>query len=345
MNPVITAAERPLALLTEAAHAHPGVWKTLDGFHAMRGQDGLPHWPDWCYVPIAAGVAAVTGGGNPSLLPMGEQIRLGRAAAHVTGLAAWRMSKGVYEFDPDLLVALWDTNQRGALPAEVLFRLPQWGLYVTLGQPDLAGFFVWLESDAQTGDAELRFLLDWGAQPALTGLESVTVHLHGTLEDGINAAVTESALDSRQVMPDTALQGVSEYLTGIAAPLVNLTLYLCSEAPDYSGRTPPANPTPKRVKGGARLFPADGPTTWGVGERIGAAIRRGREHAAQEDASTGERTRPRAHVRAAHWHLYWTGPRSGKRVPIVKWLPPTLVAAETPDPDELPAVVRRVREE
>jgi hypothetical protein len=31
------------------------------------------------------------------------------------------------------------------------------------------------------------------------------------------------------------------------------------------------------------------------------------------------------HVRRAHWHVYWTGPRDGERVAKVRWLSPILV--------------------
>ena len=39
----------------------------------------------------------------------------------------------------------------------------------------------------------------------------------------------------------------------------------------------------------------------------------------------GAHSSPRPHVRAAHWHTFWVGPRSAKfpdRKPIIRWLPP-----------------------
>ena len=46
-------------------------------------------------------------------------------------------------------------------------------------------------------------------------------------------------------------------------------------------------------------------------------------------------TPPRAHLRRAHWHLYWTGPGSrsdpAKREARVRWIPPTLIAASGAD--------------
>ena len=52
-------------------------------------------------------------------------------------------------------------------------------------------------------------------------------------------------------------------------------------------------------------------------------------------------TRPRAHIRRAHWHRFWTGPRDGERTPRVKWLPPIPVNVD--DLDAMPAVVHPLR--
>jgi hypothetical protein len=38
------------------------------------------------------------------------------------------------------------------------------------------------------------------------------------------------------------------------------------------------------------------------------------------------------HVRAAHWHHFWKGPRDGARELVLRWLPPILVKMdEAPD--------------
>ena len=39
----------------------------------------------------------------------------------------------------------------------------------------------------------------------------------------------------------------------------------------------------------------------------------------------GAHSSPRPHVRAAHWHTFWVGPRSANfpdRKPIIRWHPP-----------------------
>ena len=66
-----------------------------------------------------------------------------------------------------------------------------------------------------------------------------------------------------------------------------------------------------------------------VGVRVSNAIRNYKNHersAEKEMASVqGAHSSPRPHVRAAHWHTFWVGPRSAKfpdRKPIIRWLPP-----------------------
>jgi hypothetical protein len=52
---------------------------------------------------------------------------------------------------------------------------------------------------------------------------------------------------------------------------------------------------------------------------------------------------PAPHIRRAHWHTFWTGPRSGApRKPALKWIPPIPVAFGDVEPDTLPAVIHRV---
>ena len=156
------AVQRPLAYLRQVVQQYPGLWQQLDRLRAGRGK-GLPQWPDWCFLPLAGTVAALTQGApQPDLRPLGLQI--GRVGA----LAAWRATQGIYRFDPTVFAAVWDTPLTGELPTALLYHLPEWCCYVPvdparpLWQDDLAlhGFLVHLEWDANTHHTELRFVLD-----------------------------------------------------------------------------------------------------------------------------------------------------------------------------------------
>ena len=60
-----------------------------------------------------------------------------------------------------------------------------------------------------------------------------------------------------------------------------------------------------------------------VGYRIGSELRAYRRAESESREHQGGTVRP--HMRRAHWHHYWTGPRRGDRKLILKWLAPTMV--------------------
>lgn len=151
--------ERLQAHLRAVAGRYPLAWDQIASFR--RERKDLGDWPAWCYCPLAGAYAVVSGGGD-QVVPPGRGLDVGVVGA----LAAWRATQGVYRIDPDLLPALWDTPVSGALPDDLLFRLPEWCVYVetshapTIAGERLAGFFAHLEYDANGARAELRVLLD-----------------------------------------------------------------------------------------------------------------------------------------------------------------------------------------
>jgi hypothetical protein len=151
----------------------------------------------------------------------------------------------------------------------------------------------------------------------------------------------------------------AEVIRSAVSRLLSVGLYLCAEdaevvAGDGSGALP-ANPAPKKTKKrGEKLFAAAGVREWNVAWRLGAQIRAAEkeEREAEEERSAvggeagGAGARKRPHIRRAHWHSFWTGPRdparAHERVKAVKWLPPLAINAGGSSED-MPAVVRTVR--
>ena len=348
----MTEQPRPVRHLSAYSERYPQAWHHLEDMRSSRGQ-ALPHWEAWCFVPLAAAYAIVSGGGD-------DRVPLERAGdvSALAALAAWRMTKGIYRFDPDIAAELWRTPVTGDVPAGVLTRLPEWCVYLetpgrTVMDTPLHGFFAHLESDPSGGRRELRLLLD-----ADTGLSPAPIHLVGTLRAGLDQMVHVaerqatalgtgmSALSARVGYgPEYGRRWVEEL-----EPLISLVLYLCTDERDImgsgGGEAQPQNPEPKRTKKGPRLFAAPGPRIWNVAVRLGAAYRQARARTAGERGDGGERSALRPHVRAAHYHTYWTGPRSRPeaRRSFVKWLPPIPVAFEDhTEHGALPAVVHKVR--
>ena len=310
---------RPGLMLREIAKRYPNAWDIYDQFRQDRGKASLPNWPDWCYCPMAAAYAVISGGGDLD----GDYSGI-RDVQTLAALAAWRMTQGIYRFDPAVSSAIKKTPIT-TIPVEILYHLPEWCVYVEESHELGCGFFAHLEWDASTGRPELRFLFDIPDQEP----QGLSLHLdQPTLDQAVQALVEESR---RQVvrsghthMAATVPADIIDTLAESITPFLNLVLYLCTVNADFGGSRQPTKPQAKRTKRGWRLFPPEQPTIWDVGSRIGAALRAARitqsETPNETNAGDSGRARPRAHVRRAHWHTYLTG--EGKTNPILKWLPP-----------------------
>jgi hypothetical protein len=253
---------------------------------------------------------------------------VGRLAA----LGAWRITKGIYSFHPNTLEALSKTSMKGNLPSDVFFRLPEWCLYIdTPGfkwfDDTLYGFFVHLDKDINDGHIELRFLIDTekSLMPMMfyigpwTVLEAVSRAVHS----GILAKAQLSLAVSRFITP---LNEIADMIQ----PLLSLVFYLCSKEPEYKGGAVPARPRPiYKKKKGWRLFAAPHPRVWVVGEETGKALGAEKKFKSQID-----RSRPEPHIRRAHWHGFWAGPKDGDRRFEVRWLPPIPVNVDLLENDD-----------
>lgn len=153
-------APRPKQHLIAAARLYPKAWQHVNEMRAGRGID-LPAWPDWCYLPIAGWYSIVCADAGVPVLDH-RHLKLIGDIGRLAALGTWRMTQGVYRFDPELFAALVDTPITGDLPADLFYRLPEWCVYIeTPGQQwlgtDLYGFFAHMEWDANTG----RRNCDW----------------------------------------------------------------------------------------------------------------------------------------------------------------------------------------
>ena len=110
---------RARVLLLQAGQDYPLAWSQADAFRADRGQPGFD-WPDWCFLPMGGAYAIVSGGGANRL----GLDRIGDVA-RMSALIAWRMTQGIYRFDPAVYAAVIDTPVSGDLPARVLMQLPE----------------------------------------------------------------------------------------------------------------------------------------------------------------------------------------------------------------------------
>ena len=335
---------RPREHLVVAGRLYPNAWLRVDQLRADRGTHGLPSWPEWCFLPLAGAYAMISEDAGIDRLPF----ELAADVSRLGALAAWRVTQGIYRFDPAVYDAVRHTTLDRDIPCAVLYRLPEWCVYIETpsiewsGQP-LHGAWAHLEWDVATGRTELRLLTD-----SDLGLLPIVLHLGSwTIAEAMERALAESTRNAHAAggsLADLATRmgpqsELVKHMLPVLQPLVALLLYLCSQNAEIGdGTHRPGNPLHKLVRGLPRTFQALRPTTWDVGVRMGAALRRA-YHAEQMGQAT--HAGPRPHVRRAHWHGFWSGPRAGAdRRFDLRWLPP--IAVNVDDPDALPAVVRTV---
>lgn len=341
----------PREHLITAGKLYPKAWAQSDEMRASRA--GQPAWPDWCYLPMAGWYAIVSNASGEQKISMEHIADVARLAA----IGSWRATQGIYRFDPALYAALIDTPVDGDIPCEVLYRIPEWCVYIETpgimwaGLP-LHGAWAHLESDVNTGRTELRLLTDSDIGPF-----AIVLHLGAwSLAESMSRAMSESLRQARRaelhhIAAKLTDVDVAALMRPIIEPIMSLLLYLCSQNAEIGdGTSKPIKPEPTKTKRGPRLFAPDTPTTWDVGIRIGAALRRA-YHAADTDNGHGEtHSGPRPHIRRAHWHGFRAGPMKksdGSIIPAMqrkfdlRWLPP--IAVNLNDLSELPVTIKPVK--
>ena len=147
----IALTSRPREHLIAAGKLYPDAWRQVDEFRAERGHS-LPKWPSWCFLPLAAPYSIVSADAGTSCLGLDRVSDVARIGA----LAAWRVTQGVYRFDPAVYQEIRNTPLAGDLPCEALYRLPEWCVYIETTDMEhpsygrIYGAFVHLEWDANT---------------------------------------------------------------------------------------------------------------------------------------------------------------------------------------------------
>lgn len=300
---------RPLEIIRAYGALYPDLWKRVDALRQKRW------WPAWCFLPNVAAHALV--GRKPE-----TQREMDKAIIGGVLLASWRLSKGVYVFDRELAGAL-ETTRMDRIPTEVVFRMPEQCLYIPVSWPAIEsplgpvhGFFAQIQLNDRGATPQLVLCFDTSRGHMLSWIELTP---HSKLEWGANP--------------------VMEALVRRALPHL---LYLCAEEPDVDG-TPQGEVKPTKTKKGLRWFPSEKIAAWNVGVRLGATLRKARELRELDEAEGAEHFhgRPRPHLRRAHFHSFWTGPKDqANRTLISRWVFDALVNAK--GADDLVTAVRPV---
>ncbi len=204
------------------------------------------------------------------------------SAAHIAGLAAWRMTKGIYRFDVGFLSHLSRTPVHPGIQGSVLTRLPQWCVYVEadtfIASRGIHGFWAFAEQSEVLQRRTLHLLLD---EPSC--VRHVPLSLNSTLSAGMELAVCEDSEQSAgaQCEGKVIASPISEKWPGVIEAASTMVTYLCCTNADIGERGQyPRNPNAVRVASRWTLFPADGTSVWRVGQSAAS-------HMAEVSGSSG----------------------------------------------------------
>lgn len=306
---------RPSHHLNAASKLYPNAWVQVEEMRQDKGK-GLPDWPAWCFLPMAGYYAIVSSDAGVNALGLD----LIGDVAKLAAVGTWRYTQGIYRFDDEVYQTIAGTVAKGDMPVEVLYRLPEWCVYVeTPGIENQYGFFAHLERDINTGRDELRILLDEEEK-----LYPVILHMGDwTVTEAVDRAISEGAKQGQFNKMHWPVDDMVMQLSAIAHQCISLLLYLCSDEPDIERveNELPQRAKPTKTKKGWRLFPPAKPKIWNVGREVAQQLQK-----IPKAPTEATKNSPVPHIRRAHWHGYWTGKTgTNERKFIYKWLPPMVI--------------------
>ena len=378
-NKTYTPADKWLAYLNKK---YPNIWAEVKKFRESLPYEARKHedWaclkdlPEWAEMPTALPVFALEATKSQALINAAEsEFDCDHRHPHyhptfesmhgmfieelmsISSMYLWRKTKGVYRFSPELYNELTKQEIDNDLHMDSFRQMPAWAVYIeTPGMKfagiDMEGFIAHIDcalsqlhpEDRHT-DLQLAIFLKNINQPVMMALPFG----NGTVQDALkrmDEVDLQAIEETKKDFPEATVVNIKATMEArlrTYVPMLNLLMYLCSEEPDVEQPEQPAEYHNKKEKGS---MPKE-PRIWDVGVRISHVIRKYREEEQEEnkrgERETGYTVRP--HIRSAHWHKFWTGPRDEvypKRKIIVKWLPPIPVNVRWQD--ELPVNIRIV---
>jgi hypothetical protein len=403
----------PQRVLESAAKGLEGFWRVAEALRQkptlLAGTTGP--WNPWCYIPVNAVTGIVAHLVRDRMTP--QEVEQGWSAKTrlLTAVSAWRMTKGVYVFDPIVAQAISESEVEEDLPDELFFHLPDWCPYISTPGLKLKdglyihGFFAYIDDRAHgnrrhyppelnfeilvdtklsddeslgptaAADADLRHAVMTELDQGLLAPEDLMVrlselaraqeylHMHMNVELGqgkFSKAFLEQTKEVAKANPASQLAGafentntseimleLTQFFGVMQARLGALLLYLVSDRADISPEgdsTEIRNRIVANERRGIHNFQASKVTPWEVGFRIGAEIRSFEERNQNPAEFPGTGCPMRPHVRRAHWHSFWTGPRDKpeERRKRIRWLPPTPVNVTSTD-DLVPTMHKVVK--
>lgn len=304
---------------------------TIGLMNEMRSHPELARWVDTLRATARRGSNAAVLSEMRTVLDEGFVGHMNVVVYTAEAVREWQKRRVVYRLHHELSSQLMDTDPTNEIPCEVFRRLPHPNPFVIfpepiptepalngpplIRKPSYLGMMVtgmtkynWVCS---TDDPELNVLvialassLQYVGQMVTYEERQVILPISG------NRSVEQMVTDQFSGGMRSRV-GADSAATDLEAMrmAVSLMLYLCSDRPDLSGSTQVV-----RRKRGPIHQVLD------LGYDIGPKLLAARKASKSSGSSPATGKHVRTHLRRAHWHTYWTGPRDGDQTPIVKWL-------------------------
>lgn len=264
----------------------------------------------------------------------------------------WNYYKQIYQIDADFAEELLALNERSdeiAMPVSSLKELPYKNFYIDFSEckskklQPFIGVFVTLSWDDDEDIPTFTFVsVQVNENPQDKFDKSIMYHealLPDVWRKEASCSVTKhddeiilhlkpegfpefvkSAIQRADHNVDVELAARSYFMF-----VLQVILYLASDKPDVIVAGKPR----KQGEGSTTSTPhtprvAKKPSIASVGVTYGASVRSFKKRYVNDSTSSttsdgnSTRKRPVAHMRRAHWHLFWTGP--GRKVPKVRWV-------------------------
>lgn len=319
----------PLVMVKEFEKKYAGCYQLCDKL--IEETKGDMNWWGKVYIPIAATNAIM------------EQYGARWEGNVLHALYSWRQSKQILQFDKTLLDEILDMPDPVDIPVESFDGIPYNALYIDLEESVIenfscAGFFVTFDEE-ESGIRELRIMT--------VNPEKEAIPLYLPLQKGFtiqeSLSTSRGAHELEMIMPGQ-MRNISKLIT----KFVNIILYVCCKNADIAEnpvqKTYTRKPSiPKQIKDVPREI-----QKWDVGWRVGAQLRQNYQIVAHQKTDneqsdygkTGGHKRP--HVRAGHYHSFWTGRKgTSDRKLIVKWMPPMQINMNVDN--EIITTIRKVK--
>lgn len=339
----------PMRALKYLKYQYPDVFSMIDQCVEDKDPKMVNYWDHGLvYAPVALARAAMEESVQDPTALLKAPLDLSLIAA----VAAWRKSKTIYDFAPDLSKELVATAKRKNLEIPIgSIALPYWAVYIrpNMAEWDVDGFFVCYDEDINENTKlhyhEIRFIpIDRQGRPRATlylitnpdgigDMEETTIadclennmKTHENLDEPRNEKLYGEEMikiTGGKFPADAAHAGFQE-MGRLAAEWISLVIYISAvnaeirpDAQHYFKRTKAVKDIPREIE------------YLHVGEKAGMRIRALQNtvvQAGRQDSLGGHHRPPVMHIRRAHWHSFRIG--KGRKGLKVKWLPPIVVNA------------------